>query len=200
MIGNLTRLIHTLAICDDHTYCCCGLKENLTASKPSNRSKTLGRNIGCVGTKTTAVYSNCSCNDIFVFFPSLDGWMPAEGFDAFRLFFQCASREHLPYLTHCCNWRTFRYVVPVVFYSNPTGSRTSGYSINVCIVMTWGKVANPARGRLNRESFFFLSPVGPESFVSRDRFCRPVPRHPAHSPHNTQAESGSCSRDTERYR
>ena len=32
-IGNLTRSIHTLAICDDHTYIL--FKKNLNASKPS---------------------------------------------------------------------------------------------------------------------------------------------------------------------
>ena len=32
-IGNLTRLIHTLALCDDHTYIL--FKKNLNASKPS---------------------------------------------------------------------------------------------------------------------------------------------------------------------
>ena len=47
-----------------------------------------------------------------------------------------------------------------------------------------GKVANPARGQLN--SFFSssLSLFAPENLVSRDRFSRPVPRQPAHSPHS----------------
>ena len=52
-----------------------------------------------------------------------------------------------------------------------------------------GKVANPARGQLNRENNIPLSPCVPENLVSRDGFSRPVPRQPAH-PH-TQAESGA---------
>ena len=49
------------------------------------------------------------------------------------------------------------------------------------------KVANPARGQLNRENEFSLSPCVPENLVSRDGFSRPVPRQPAHL--QTQAES-----------
>ena len=51
-----------------------------------------------------------------------------------------------------------------------------------------GKVANPARGQLNRENNIPLSPCVPENLVSRDGFSRPVPRQPAHL--QTQAESG----------
>ena len=51
-----------------------------------------------------------------------------------------------------------------------------------------GKVANPARGQLNRENNIPLSPCVPENLVSRDGFSRPVPRQPAHL--HTQAESG----------
>ena len=40
-----------------------------------------------------------------------------------------------------------------------------------------GKVANPARGQLNRENNISLSPCVPENLVSRDGFSRPVPRH-----------------------
>ena len=58
------------------------------------------------------------------------------------------------------------------------------------------KVANPARGQLNRENNIPLSPCVPENLVSRDGFSRPVPRQPAH-PH-TQAESGAYSRDSSR--
>ena len=47
-----------------------------------------------------------------------------------------------------------------------------------------GKVANPARGRLNREINIILSPYAPENLASRDGFSRPVPRQPAHSPHS----------------
>ena len=50
-----------------------------------------------------------------------------------------------------------------------------------------GKVANPARGQLNRENDISLSPCVPEKLVSRDGFSRSVPRQPAHL--HTQAES-----------
>ena len=59
-----------------------------------------------------------------------------------------------------------------------------------------GKVANPARGQLNREHNIPLSPCVPENLVSRDGFSRPVPRQPAHS--HTQAESGAYLRDSSR--
>ena len=59
-----------------------------------------------------------------------------------------------------------------------------------------GKVANPARGQLNREKIFPLSPCVPENLVSRDGFSRPVPRQPAHL--HTQAESGAYLRDSSR--
>ena len=53
-----------------------------------------------------------------------------------------------------------------------------------------GKVANPARGQLNRENEYFpTSPCVPENSVSRDGFSRPVPRQPAHL--HTRAESGA---------
>ena len=60
-----------------------------------------------------------------------------------------------------------------------------------------GKVANPARGQLNREmSLFSLSAFAPENLVSRDGFGSPVPRQPAHL--RTQAESGAYLRDSYR--
>ena len=59
-----------------------------------------------------------------------------------------------------------------------------------------GKVANPARGQLNRENNIPLSPCVPENLVSRDGFSRPVPRQPAHL--YTQAESGAYLRDSSR--
>ena len=59
-----------------------------------------------------------------------------------------------------------------------------------------GKVANPARGQLNRENNIPLSPCAPENLVSRDGFSRPVPRQPAHL--HTQAESGAYLRDSSR--
>ena len=55
-----------------------------------------------------------------------------------------------------------------------------------------GKVANPARGQLNRENNIPLSPCVPENLVSRDGFNRPVSRQPAHL--HTQAESGAYLR------
>ena len=59
-----------------------------------------------------------------------------------------------------------------------------------------GKVANPARGQLNRENNIPLSPCVPKNLVSRDGFSRPVPRQPAHL--HTQAESGAYLRDSSR--
>ena len=59
-----------------------------------------------------------------------------------------------------------------------------------------GKVANPARGQLNRENSIPLSPCVPENLVSRDGFSRPVPRQPAHL--HPQAESGAYLRDSSR--
>ena len=59
-----------------------------------------------------------------------------------------------------------------------------------------GKVANPARGQLNRENNIPLSPCVPENLVSRDGFSRPVPRQPAYL--HTQAESGAYLRDSSR--
>ena len=59
-----------------------------------------------------------------------------------------------------------------------------------------GKVANPARGQLNRENNIPLSPCVPENLVSRDGFSCPVPRQPAHL--HTQAESGAYLRDSSR--
>ena len=58
-----------------------------------------------------------------------------------------------------------------------------------------GKVANPARGQLNRKNIP-LSPCVPENLVSRDGFSRPVPRQPAHL--HTQAEYGAYLRDSSR--
>ena len=41
------------------------------------------------------------------------------------------------------------------------------------------RVANPARGQLNRENFSLTS-FAPENLVSRDGFGSPVPRQLAH--------------------
>ena len=60
-----------------------------------------------------------------------------------------------------------------------------------------GKVTNPARGELDRENEFSLSPFVPENLVSRDGFGSPVPRQPAHL--HTQAESGAYLRDSSRF-
>ena len=59
-----------------------------------------------------------------------------------------------------------------------------------------GKVANPARGQLNREIIFSLPPFAPENMASRDEFGSPVPRQPAHL--HTRAESGAYVRGSSR--
>ena len=60
-----------------------------------------------------------------------------------------------------------------------------------------GKVANPARGQLNRENKYSpLSAFVPENLVSRDGFGSPVPSQPAHL--HPQAESGAYLRDSSR--
>ena len=59
-----------------------------------------------------------------------------------------------------------------------------------------GKVANPARGQLNRKNGYSLSPFAPESLASRDGFGSLVPRQPAHL--RTPAESGAYLRDSSR--
>ena len=61
-----------------------------------------------------------------------------------------------------------------------------------------GKVANPARGQLNKENNIPLSPCVPENLVSRDGFSRPVPRQRAHL--HTQAESGAYLREPPEFR
>ena len=60
-----------------------------------------------------------------------------------------------------------------------------------------GKVANPARGQLNREIDISLSLFAPENLVSRDVFGSFVQRQPAHL-HN-QAESSAYLRDSSRF-
>ena len=82
-------------------------------------------------------------------------------------------------------------------------SVTERVCMYLCMVITYsksmdqpGKVANPARGQLNRENDIPLSPCVPENLVSRDEFSRPVPRQPAHL--HTQAESGAYLRDSSR--
>ena len=57
-----------------------------------------------------------------------------------------------------------------------------------------GKVANPARGQLNRGKKKKLSAFAPENLVSRDGFGSPVPRQPAYL--HTQAESGAYLQDS----
>ena len=82
---------------------------------------------------------------------------------------------------------------------NPIYQNTrSNGSQYVCMVITHSKskdqpskVANPARGQLNREMNISLSPFAPENLVSRDGFGSSVPRQPAHP--YTQAESGAVS-------
>ena len=62
------------------------------------------------------------------------------------------------------------------------------YSKRAWINSAGKKVANPARGQLNRENIS-LSAFAPESLVSRDGFGSPVPRQPAHL--HTQVTSDS---------
>ena len=60
-----------------------------------------------------------------------------------------------------------------------------------------GKVANSARGQLNGENEFFLSPFVLKNLVSRDGFGSPVPRRqPAHL--YIWAESGAYLLDSSR--
>ena len=59
-----------------------------------------------------------------------------------------------------------------------------------------GKVADPARGQLDRENNIPLSSCVPKNLVSRDGFSRPVPRQPAHL--HTQTESGAYLRNSSR--
>ena len=67
----------------------------------------------------------------------------------------------------------------------------------VCMYGQPGKVANSARGQLNRENEYFpVFPFVPENLVSRDRFGSPIPRQPAHL--HTQAESGAYLWDSSR--
>ena len=57
-----------------------------------------------------------------------------------------------------------------------------------------GRIANHARGQLNRESYYSLSAFVPKNMVSRDGFGSPVPRQPVHL--HTQAEDGAYLRDS----
>ena len=59
-----------------------------------------------------------------------------------------------------------------------------------------GKVANPARGQLNRENEYPVSAFALENLVPRDGFGGSVPRQPAHL--HAQAESGAHLRDSYR--
>ena len=59
-----------------------------------------------------------------------------------------------------------------------------------------GKVANPARGQLNRNNDISSSAFARKNLVSRDGFGSLVPRQPAHL--HTQAESGAYLRDSSR--
>ena len=59
-----------------------------------------------------------------------------------------------------------------------------------------GKVANPARGQLNRGNSYSLSPFAPENLESRDGFGSPVPHQLAHL--QIQAEYGAYLRDSSR--
>ena len=90
---------------------------------------------------------------------------------------------------------SFRTAVPHKYITS-----SNAITMYVCMVIhmaeygSTGKVANPARGQLNREKHNPLSLCVPESLVSRDGFSRPVPRQPVHL--HTQAESGAYVRDS----
>ena len=67
------------------------------------------------------------------------------------------------------------------------------YVLDVCVVIPHfvqqsmdqpDKVANPARGQVNRENEYSLSAYVPDNLVSRDDFSRPVPRQPPYSPYS----------------
>ena len=57
------------------------------------------------------------------------------------------------------------------------------------------KVADPARGQLNRENEYFPAcPFAPESLVPRDKLGNPVPRRQsAHPPHSVRLNVVSSS-------
>ena len=59
-----------------------------------------------------------------------------------------------------------------------------------------GKVANPARGQLNRENKYPPVPVRAGEFGLASGFSRPGPRQPAHL--HTQAKYGAYLRDSSR--
>ena len=66
----------------------------------------------------------------------------------------------------------------------------------VCMVITYGKsedqpdkVANSARGQLNKEHVFSLSPFALVNLVSRDGFGSPVQRPPGHLHTQTQSST-----------
>ena len=68
--------------------------------------------------------------------------------------------------------------------------------INVCTAIYGksvdqpGKVASPARGQLNRETYFSLPPLALENLVSRDGFGSPVPRQCVRGRHRFQVLRG----------
>ena len=69
----------------------------------------------------------------------------------------------------------------VVFFIELSHACMYDHHVSLCRVFDQpGRVANPARGQLNREMSIPLSPHVAENLVSRDRFSRPVPRQPAH--------------------
>ena len=61
-----------------------------------------------------------------------------------------------------------------------------------------GKVANRARGQLNKKKKnIFLAPFPPKNLDSRDGFGSSAPRQPVHL--YTQAECGAYFRDSSRF-
>ena len=97
-----------------------------------------------------------------------------------------------------------RPLVPKGLRKGPFGAKKKKHEKTVCCICHThsksmdqrGKVANPARGQLNKKMNIPLSAFVPENLVSRDGFGSLVPRQPAHL--HTQAESGAYLRDSSR--
>ena len=125
--------------------------------------------------------------------------VPKEGSSVFSLF--SLIKLHLASLPLASSYSHVAvssvFCAQSIFFSAQTrGAPLNNCGTIYCMVIKPGKVANPARGQLNRENNIPLSPCVPENLVSRDGFSRPVLRQPAHL--HTQAESGAYLRDSSR--
>ena len=100
----------------------------------------------------------------------------------------CMSSKCFRFVFVWCPYMAFNvcmyvcmYVCMVITYSRVWINRVR---LPIRLVVSWaGKINIPL-------------PCVPENFVSRDEFCRPVPRQPAHL--HTPAESGAYLRDSPR--